>query len=111
MSDWIGLPHLQVAGSRIALRPIVVDDAAAFGELTEYAQGSAVNPAAKFLLLQHAFEVAGTVRVVWHTHSENAQSRSAIEKLGANFEGLLRKHRRFGDGWRTTTQYAITDDD
>ena len=40
----------------------------------------------------------GAVRVVWHTHEDNAQSRAAIAKLGAQFEGLLRKHRRFGDG-------------
>ncbi|MFT4043173.1 MAG: GNAT family protein [Gordonia sp. (in: high G+C Gram-positive bacteria)] len=74
-------------------------------------QGTTVNPTAKYLLLQHAFEDCGAVRVVWHTHEDNAQSRAAIAKLGATFEGLLRKHRRFGTGWRTTAQYAMTDDD
>ena len=75
-------------------------------------QGTAVNPEAKLLLLQHAFEVAGTVRVVWHTDERNAQSRAAILKLGTSFEGLLRKHRPLPDGtWRTTAQYAMTDDD
>ncbi|MGV9709587.1 GNAT family N-acetyltransferase [Gordonia sp. NPDC003424] len=78
---------------------------------TEGVQGTAVNPTAKFLLLQHAFENCGAVRVVWHTHENNTQSRAAIAKLGATFEGLLRKHRRFGDGWRTTAQYSMTDDD
>ncbi|NDK91699.1 GNAT family N-acetyltransferase [Gordonia desulfuricans] len=77
----------------------------------ERVQGTTVNPTAKFLLMRHAFEDCGAVRIVWHTHAENAQSRSAIAKLGAQFEGLLRKHRRFGDGWRTTAQYAMTDDD
>ncbi|GAC50014.1 GNAT family N-acetyltransferase [Gordonia aichiensis] len=75
------------------------------------AQGTAVNPTAKYLLLRHAFEECGAVRVVWHTHENNAQSRAAIAKLGATFEGLLRKHRRWADGWRTTAQYAMTDDD
>lgn len=75
------------------------------------AQGTTVNPTAKYLLLKHAFEDCGAVRVVWHTHESNAQSRAAIAKLGATFEGLLRKHRRFGDGWRTTAQYAMTDDE
>lgn len=75
------------------------------------AQGTAVNPSAKYLLLRHAFEECGAVRVVWHTHENNAQSRAAIAKLGATFEGLLRKHRRWADGWRTTAQYAMTDDD
>jgi len=75
------------------------------------AQGTAVNPSAKYLLLRHAFEECGAVRVVWHPHENNAQSRAAIAKLGATFEGLLRKHRRWADGWRTTAQYAMTDDD
>lgn len=78
---------------------------------TEDAQGTAINPSSKYALLQHAFEDCGAVRVVWHTHSENTQSRAAIVKLGATFEGLLRKHRRFGDGWRTTAQFAMIDDD
>lgn len=77
----------------------------------EAAQGTAINPTSKYLLMQHAFEDCGAVRIVWHTHESNAQSRAAIAKLGATFEGLLRKHRRFGDGWRTTAQYAMTDDD
>ena len=75
-------------------------------------QGTAVNPEAKLLLLQHAFEASGAVRIVWHTDERNAQSRAAILKLGTTFEGLLRKHRPLPDGtWRTTAQYAMTDDD
>lgn len=77
----------------------------------EDVQGTAVNPTAKLLLMRHAFEDCGAVRLVWHTNERNAQSRAAIAKLGATFEGLLRKHRRFGDGWRTTAQYAMIDDD
>lgn len=73
--------------------------------------GTVVNPAAKLMLLDYAFTEAGAVRVVWHTHENNAHSRAAIAKLGATFEGLLRKHRRFAGGWRTTAQYAMTDDD
>jgi len=78
---------------------------------TEAAQGTTINPTAKYLLMKHAFEDCGAVRLVWHTHENNAQSRAAITKLGATFEGLLRKHRRFGDGWRTTAQFAMVDDD
>lgn len=75
-------------------------------------QGTAVNPESKLLLLQHAFETRRAVRVVWHTDERNAQSRAAIAKLGAEFEGLLRKHRPLPDGsWRTTAQFAMTDDD
>ncbi|GEE00730.1 hypothetical protein nbrc107696_11760 [Gordonia spumicola] len=75
------------------------------------AMGTVVNPTSKLLLLEHAFDTCAAVRVVWHTHEQNARSRAAIGKLGAEFEGLLRKHRRFGDGWRTTAQFAMTDDD
>ncbi|MET9199534.1 GNAT family protein [Gordonia sp. NPDC003585] len=78
---------------------------------TEAAQGTTINPTAKYLLMKHAFEDCGAVRLVWHTHENNAQSRAAITKLGATFEGLLRKHRRFGDGWRTTAQFAMVDED
>ncbi|MDL9935314.1 GNAT family protein [Gordonia sp. ABSL1-1] len=78
---------------------------------TESVHGTTINPTAKYLLMRHAFEDCGAVRLVWHTHEENARSRAAIGKLGASFEGLLRNHRRFGDGWRTTAQYAMTDDD
>ncbi|MGB3698755.1 MAG: GNAT family N-acetyltransferase [Gordonia sp. (in: high G+C Gram-positive bacteria)] len=75
------------------------------------AMGTAINPAAKLLLCEYAFTVCDAVRVVWHTHSENARSRAAIAGLGAVEEGELRKHRRFRGGWRTTAQFAIVDDD
>jgi RimJ/RimL family protein N-acetyltransferase len=75
-------------------------------------QRTAVNPEAKFLLLRRAFDELGAVRVEWHTDELNAQSRGAIAKLGAEFEGLLRKHRRRRDGsWRTTALFAMTDED
>jgi RimJ/RimL family protein N-acetyltransferase len=75
-------------------------------------QGSTVNPDAKLLLLRRAFEDLGAVRVVWHTDERNAQSRAGIAKLGARFEGLLRKHKPLvGGEWRTTAQFAMTDDD
>lgn len=78
---------------------------------TESAQGTVINPASKYLLLHHAFDTCGAVRMAWHTHENNERSRAAIAKLGASFEGLIRKHRRFGDGWRTTAQYSMIDDD
>ncbi|KJR05583.1 GNAT family N-acetyltransferase, partial [Gordonia sihwensis] len=75
------------------------------------AMGTAVNPAAKLLLCEYAFTVCDAVRIVWHTHAENARSRAAITRLGAVPEGELGKHRRFRGGWRTTAQFAIVDDD
>lgn len=75
-------------------------------------QRSAVNTEAKLLLLSHAFDALGAVRVVWHTDILNEQSQTAIERLGATREGVLRKHRIRKDGsWRNTVQFAMTDDD
>jgi RimJ/RimL family protein N-acetyltransferase len=70
------------------------------------------NTESKLLLLTHAFESLGAVRVVWHTDVRNDVSQRAIERLGATREGILRKHRIRRDGsWRDTVQYAMTDED
>lgn len=75
-------------------------------------QGTAVNPECKFLLLRHAFEVLGAMRVQIKTDSRNQQSQRAIEKLGAVKEGILRKHMLMWDGVvRDTVMYSITDDE
>ena len=71
-------------------------------------QGTLVNPEAKFLLMEHAFERFACERVQLKTDSENAQSRRAIEKLGGQFEGILRRHRRYPDGKvRDTAMYSV----
>lgn len=75
------------------------------------AQGSKVNPAAKRLLLKHAFD-HGLVRVQLKTDVRNAASRAAITKLGATMEGIHRKHRRLPDGtWRDSVYFSILDDE
>jgi uncharacterized protein len=69
-----------------------------------------VNTEAKLLLLQHAFDTLGAVRVEWHTDLRNLRSQRAIERLGATREGVLRKHKRLPDGsWRDSVLYAMTD--
>ncbi len=74
--------------------------------------GSGHNAASKLLLLTYAFETLGAVRVAWHTDIKNERSQAAIEKLGAQREGVWRKHRLRRDGtWRDTVQYAMTDDE
>jgi RimJ/RimL family protein N-acetyltransferase len=73
---------------------------------------SGLNTESKLLLLTHAFDRLGAVRVVWHTDLRNERSQRAIERLGATREGELRKHKPRRDGsWRTTVQYSMTDDD
>ncbi|MGC4805468.1 bifunctional pyridoxamine 5'-phosphate oxidase family protein/GNAT family N-acetyltransferase [Micromonospora sp. DT233] len=71
-----------------------------------------INTEAKLLLLTHAFEELGAVRVYWQTDLRNERSQRAIERLGATREGVLRKHRLRPDGsWRDTVQYSITSDE
>ncbi len=73
---------------------------------------TAVNTEAKLLLLRRAFDDLGAVRVVWHTDIRNERSQAAISRLGAQREGVLRKHKQRRDGsWRDTVQFAMTDDD
>jgi RimJ/RimL family protein N-acetyltransferase len=75
-------------------------------------QRTGFNTESKLLLLQRAFDDLGAIRVGWHTHIRNERSRAAIERLGASFEGIHRKHRVLADGSiRDTAAYAMTDDD
>lgn len=69
--------------------------------------GTAVNPEAKLLLLQHAFD-AGFGRVKIQTDVLNLHSRAAIAKLGATFEGVVRREQPRADGtWRDTAMYSV----
>lgn len=60
--------------------------------------GTRVNPACKLLLLEHAFEVLGAQRVTLKTDALNTRSRAAIGRLGAQYDGTLRHHKRRPDG-------------
>lgn len=73
-------------------------------------QGTMVNPEAKYLMLRHTFEDLGAVRVQLKTDGRNQQSRQAIAKLGAHYEGTLRRHIITPSGYiRDTVMYSITD--
>lgn len=75
-------------------------------------QGTRVNPESKYLLLRHAFEALGAVRVQLKTDLRNEKSQRAIAKLGAQREGVFRKYQRRADGtFRDTVIYAMTDHD
>jgi RimJ/RimL family protein N-acetyltransferase len=75
-------------------------------------QGTAANPESKWLLLRHAFEAFGAVRVQLKTDARNLQSQRAIEKLGAVREGTLRNYQTRADGRpRDTVMYSITADE
>jgi RimJ/RimL family protein N-acetyltransferase len=55
-------------------------------------QRTAVNTEAKYLMLRHAFETWGTIRVEFKTDELNQRSRQAIRRLGAKEEGIFRQH-------------------
>jgi len=75
-------------------------------------QRTAVNTEAKYLMLRHAFEVLGCLRVELRTDVGNERSRAAILRIGAKEEGVLRKHSVTASGRvRDTVYYSILDDE
>ena len=70
---------------------------------------SATNTACKLLLMQYAFEVAGMQIVAWETDILNTRSQAAIERLGAQKDGVIRGNRLRRDGTvRDTVVYSMT---
>lgn len=73
---------------------------------------SGVNTDAKRRMMGHAFEVWGCRRVEFKTDALNERSRSAIERLGAKFEGTLRRHMvTRTERMRDSVYYSILDDE
>lgn len=71
-----------------------------------------VNTNCKYLLLQYCFEVLNLNRVQIKTDHENKQSQKAIERIGAQKEGILRNHMIRKDGTvRNTVMYSVTSED
>ncbi len=67
-----------------------------------------VNTEAKLLLLRHAFEVEGANRVQFKTDLRNLSSQAALERLGAEREGVLRDHMVMPDGYvRSSAIYSL----
>ncbi len=66
-------------------------------------RGTSVNPEAKLLLMQHAFESLGCIRVQFRTDVRNLRSQRALERLGAVREGVLREHMLLHDGHRRSS--------
>ena len=73
-------------------------------------QRTAVNTECKYLMLRHAFETLGCIRVQLKTDSRNERSQKAIERLGAIKEGVLRNHMILPNGrYRDSVFYSIID--
>ena len=106
LDDWspdrrVGGPPLGATGT-----PFTAEIGATW--LAASVQRSAVNTEAKLLMLTHAFDTWGAERITFKTDARNARSRTAIERLGAQFEGIRRAHVRASDGGiRDTAYYSI----
>lgn len=73
---------------------------------------TAANTEAKYLMLRHAFETLGCVRVQFRTDLRNGRSQRALERLGAVREAVLRKHTIMPDGYqRSSVIYSMLDDE
>jgi RimJ/RimL family protein N-acetyltransferase len=73
-------------------------------------QRSAINTEAKLLMLTHAFETLGAIRVEFKTDSLNRQSRAALTRLGATEEGIFRNHMITASGRvRHSVWFSIVD--
>ena len=130
VEGWIAEAHrLQAAGSDVPFATVRVADNCVVGStryldirrphraleigwtwITPSAQRTAVNTEAKYLMLLHAFEGLGAVRLQLKTDERNAPSRAAITRLGAVPEGILRNYQtRAHDGYvRNTAMFSIT---
>jgi len=79
--------------------------------LERSAWSGGANIEAKLLMLEHAFERVGAMRVEFKTDARNVESRRALEALPAAFEGIFRKHMLIHAGIRDSAYYAIVEDD
>ena len=76
--------------------------------LSRSAIRTGANTEAKLLMLTHAFEVWRVLRVCFHTDARNQRSRAALERIGGQFEGILRAHRMAADFIpRDSVRYSI----
>lgn len=76
--------------------------------LSKSTQRTFINTECKLLLMAHAFEKLNCIAVEFRTHFINIQSRKAIERLGAKFDGTLRNHSIMPNGTlRDTAVYSI----
>ena len=74
--------------------------------------GTAVNPEAKLLMLEQAFEALSAVRVQFKSDARNLRSHRALEKLGATREGVLRRYQTRPDGFvRDSVVFSVLEDE
>ena len=112
--DYAGLKTGAVVGtsSYLEVSPRDARLEIGFTAYTPAVWGGAVNPETKLLLLGYAFETLNAGRVQLKTDVRNARSQQAIARLGAQFEGILRRYqRRSDDTVRDTVLFSILADE
>ena len=96
----------------LALRPEHRSIEIGWTWLTPEAWGTGANVEAKLLMLEHAFETLGCLRVELKTDARNERSRGAMAALPAQFEGVHRKHMLVRGGERRDSAwYSVLDDE
>ncbi len=112
--DYAGLKEGAVVGTSSYLEISPRDARLEIG-FTAYSPavwGGAVNPETKLLLLGYAFETLNAGRVQLKTDVRNARSQQAIARLGAQYEGILRRYqRRSDDTVRDTVLFSLLADE
>jgi N-acetyltransferase len=73
--------------------------------------GTGANVEAKYLLMRHAFDDWGAMRVEFKTDARNLRVRGALLGVGARFEGIFRRHMILPDSIRDSAWYAVLDED
>jgi len=109
-----GAASSEIVGSTCFLDTSVIDARTEIGSTTYSPSvwGSLVNPETKLLLLEFAFDMLACGRVQLKTDIRNQRSQRAIDRLGASYEGVLRRHMRREDGSvRDTILFSVTADD
>ncbi len=105
-----GLPAGTVVGTSSYLEASVPDARLEIGSTayTPAVWGSVVNPEVKLLMLGLAFDTLGAGRVQLKTDVRNARSQRAVARLGAHYEGTLRRYQRRSDGTvRDTVLFSV----
>jgi RimJ/RimL family protein N-acetyltransferase len=108
--DYLGIAAGTLIGTSSYLEVAPNDARLEIGSTTyaERVWGSAVNPDAKLALLRYAFDELGAGRVQLKTDVRNQRSQRAIARLGARYEGTLRRYqRRAEDTVRDTILFSI----
>jgi N-acetyltransferase len=75
-------------------------------------QRTAANTESKLLMMEHAFETLGCMRVEFKTDALNERSRAALTRIGAVEEGTFRKHMLTESGRvRNSVYFSVTDEE